>query len=78
VGVAENKALVLRFYTEVWGSGNVAYAHDVFADDYLRHDCDRRTHHRGRRARRGSPKTSGAHFLISSGVSISSWARPTS
>ena len=38
MGVAENKALVLRFYAEVWGRGNVAYAHDVFADDYVRHD----------------------------------------
>jgi hypothetical protein len=38
VGVTENKALVLRFYAEVWGRGNVAYAHDVFADDYVRHD----------------------------------------
>jgi steroid delta-isomerase-like uncharacterized protein len=41
VGVAENKALVLRFYAEVWGRGNVAYAHEVFADDYVRHDLRR-------------------------------------
>jgi steroid delta-isomerase-like uncharacterized protein len=38
VGAAENKALILRFYAEVWGRGNVAYAHEVFADDYVRHD----------------------------------------
>lgn len=33
-----NKRLVRRFYDEVWGSGNVAFARDVFADDYVRHD----------------------------------------
>jgi len=38
VGVVENKALVMRFYAEVWGRGNLAYAHEVFADNYLRHD----------------------------------------
>jgi steroid delta-isomerase-like uncharacterized protein len=38
VRVAENKAVVLRFYAEVWGRGNVAYAHEVFAADYVRHD----------------------------------------
>lgn len=38
MGVAENKALVLRFYDEVWASGNVAFAHEVFADEYARHD----------------------------------------
>jgi predicted ester cyclase len=38
VGVAENKALVLRFYDEVWGRGNVAFAREVFAEEYARHD----------------------------------------
>jgi predicted SnoaL-like aldol condensation-catalyzing enzyme len=38
VGVAENKALVRRFYEEVWSQGNVEFAHEVFADDYVRHD----------------------------------------
>jgi steroid delta-isomerase-like uncharacterized protein len=38
VGVAENKALVRRFYEEVWDRGNVEFACDVFADDYVRHD----------------------------------------
>jgi steroid delta-isomerase-like uncharacterized protein len=38
VGVAENKALVRRFYEEVWSWGNVEFAHEVFADDYVRHD----------------------------------------
>jgi steroid delta-isomerase-like uncharacterized protein len=33
-----NKRLVRRFYEEVWASGNVAFATDVFADDYVRHD----------------------------------------
>ena len=34
----ENKALVRRFYEEVWAKGNVAFAHEVFAADYVRHD----------------------------------------
>jgi steroid delta-isomerase-like uncharacterized protein len=38
VGVAENKALVARFYDQVWDKGNVAVAQEVFADDYVRHD----------------------------------------
>jgi steroid delta-isomerase-like uncharacterized protein len=38
MGVAENKALVRRFYEEVWDKGHVAFAHDVFADDYVRRD----------------------------------------
>ena len=37
-GVAANKALVLRFYDEVWNKGNVEFAHTVFNDDYVRHD----------------------------------------
>jgi steroid delta-isomerase-like uncharacterized protein len=38
VEVEANKALVRRFYDEVWGRGNVSFAEEVFADDYLRHD----------------------------------------
>ena len=38
VGVEENKALVRRFYDEVWDRGNVEFAHQVFHDDYVRHD----------------------------------------
>jgi steroid delta-isomerase-like uncharacterized protein len=34
----ENKALVRRFYEEVWDRGNVEFAQEVFAGDYLRHD----------------------------------------
>jgi len=33
-----NKRLVLRFYEEVWARGNVAFAGEVFAEDYVRHD----------------------------------------
>ena len=33
-----NKALVRRFYEEVWGSGNYDVADEVFAGDYVRHD----------------------------------------
>ena len=38
MGVAENKALILRFYDEVWNKGNVDVAAEVFRDDYVRHD----------------------------------------
>ena len=38
MGVSENKALVARFYDEVWDNGRVEVAHEVFADDYTRHD----------------------------------------
>lgn len=33
-----NRQLVKRFYEEVWSRGNVAFAEQVFADDYVRHD----------------------------------------
>jgi predicted ester cyclase len=33
-----NKALVRRFYDEVWARGNVAFTEEVFADEYDRHD----------------------------------------
>jgi predicted SnoaL-like aldol condensation-catalyzing enzyme len=38
MGAAENKALVLRFYDEVWALGNLEFVHEVFADEYVRHD----------------------------------------
>ena len=34
----ENKALVRRFYEEVWDRGNTDVAYEVFADGYVRHD----------------------------------------
>lgn len=34
----ENKTLVGLFYEEVWNAGNVGFADEVFADDYVRHD----------------------------------------
>jgi steroid delta-isomerase-like uncharacterized protein len=33
-----NKALVRRFYDEVWVKGNLDAADEVFAPDYVRHD----------------------------------------
>ena len=33
-----NKALVRRFYDEVWARGNLDVADEVFADEYERHD----------------------------------------
>jgi steroid delta-isomerase-like uncharacterized protein len=34
----DNKALIRRFYEEVWDRGNTEFAFEVFADDYVRHD----------------------------------------
>jgi len=34
----KNKVLVRRFYEEVWNKGNVDFADEVFADNYVRHD----------------------------------------
>ena len=36
--VEANKTLVRRFYEEVWARGNVGFAEEVFADDFVRHD----------------------------------------
>ena len=36
--IDENKALIHRFYKEVWNHGNLAVADEIFADDYVRHD----------------------------------------
>jgi len=38
VNPEENKRLVERFYEQVWARGNVQFAEEVFADDYVRHD----------------------------------------
>ena len=38
MSVDEHKAVVRRFYEEVWHKGNVAVAEEVFAPDYVRHD----------------------------------------
>jgi steroid delta-isomerase-like uncharacterized protein len=38
VSEGANKALVRRFYDEVWGRGNLDVADEVFADHYERHD----------------------------------------
>ena len=38
MSVDENKALVRRFYEEVWARGNLDVADEVFADEYVRHD----------------------------------------
>jgi steroid delta-isomerase-like uncharacterized protein len=38
MAAAENKALVKRFYEEVWDNGNLDVCDEVFAQDYVRHD----------------------------------------
>ena len=38
IGTEDNKALIRRFYEEVWDRGNTDFAFEVFADDYVRHD----------------------------------------
>jgi steroid delta-isomerase-like uncharacterized protein len=38
MSVDDNKALVRRFYEEVWDRGNTDFAFEVFAGDYVRHD----------------------------------------
>ncbi len=45
----DNKALVSRFYEEVWNRGNVDVATEIFADAYVRHDL------RPTQAEAGSP-----------------------
>ena len=40
MSVDENKALIRRFYEEVWDRGNTDFAYEVFAEDYVRHDRD--------------------------------------
>ena len=34
----QNKALIRRFYEEVWNRGHLEVADEVFAEDYVRHD----------------------------------------
>ena len=38
MGSNDNKALVRAFYERVWDQGDVAFALEVFHDDYVRHD----------------------------------------
>ena len=38
MSIHQNKALVRRFYEEVWGKGQGDVSHEVFHDDYVRHD----------------------------------------
>jgi steroid delta-isomerase-like uncharacterized protein len=38
MGIEEHRSLVRRFYDEVWNQGNVEFANEVFAPDYVRHD----------------------------------------
>ena len=66
-----NKALVWRFYDEVWAKGNVDTALEVFADDYARHDLRPTPAEPGRRASPRSRRISGPPFPTSASPSIS-------
>jgi steroid delta-isomerase-like uncharacterized protein len=35
---SQNKAVITRFYEEVWSRGNTDVALELFTDDYVRHD----------------------------------------
>ena len=65
MGEAENKALVGRFYDEVWVTGNLDAADEVFAPDYVRHDFRAPRRFRGPRDRRRLPPNSGRPFPTS-------------
>jgi steroid delta-isomerase-like uncharacterized protein len=34
----KNKQLILQFYEEVWGEGDLEFAKEVFHENYVRHD----------------------------------------
>jgi steroid delta-isomerase-like uncharacterized protein len=38
MSVKGNKEIMRRFYEEVWQKGNLDFADEVFADNYVRHD----------------------------------------
>jgi len=38
MNVEDSKALIRRFYDEVWARGNLDVADEVFAEEYVRHD----------------------------------------
>jgi len=38
MSIEDHKALIRRFYEEVWNKGNLDAADTIFADDYVRHD----------------------------------------
>lgn len=38
MSLKKNKQLILQFYEEVWGEGNLAFAKEVFDENYVRHD----------------------------------------
>ena len=47
MGVEANKDLIRRFYEEAWAKGNVEVSHEVFHDDYVRHDLRQTPAERG-------------------------------
>ena len=60
----QNKALIRRFYEEVWGKGNVDVADEIFARDYVRHDLRPGNPLPARRGRNRLPPIFGRPFPI--------------
>ena len=69
MGVDENKALIRRFYEEVWAKGDPNVSDEVFHDQYIRHDLRAGTRNPARLARPRSRSTSGVVFRTSTGTS---------
>ena len=66
----QNKATVRRFYEEVWNKGNVDFAFEVFAEDYIRHDLRPTKPSRVPKDNARSQPTSGRRFQTWNGTSI--------
>jgi hypothetical protein len=64
-----NKRLVERFYDEVWARGNVEFAAEVFADNYVVMISGPRGRRRALRDRHRSRRRSEGHFQTCSGGS---------
>ena len=69
MGVEENKALIRRFYEEVWGKGDPDVSDEVFHDDYIRHDLRAGGAEPGRRPDEDRARLSAGGSPTSTGMS---------
>ena len=69
MGVDENKALIRRFYEEVWAKGDPDVSDEVFHDDTSATTCARAPRNPARPARPRSRSTSGGRSRTSTGTS---------